>query len=272
MFAEIWPAPRFFLYLKELSFADIWVQGGPVPMRPASNFLSDRRAGVMTPDEVKQREVFGLTPDQEVGLGGIFENADFTNVTYRTKDQVSEIQFGRVRNQLENSHILCFSRVWSGDLCRKLECVAAVEIVDWEKLISSIRDQTGLKVEGSTVEYTRGNNREHFLKHIDDAWQAEFRIAAFGGDTSTDLWVNVPNGVAIPVDLNGAADGAPTHWTDFPLHHYDVGEAIAADSRKGMAPPSDWGGPPGRTARERYPHLFSTNLLKLVGPVRFPQR
>lgn len=42
---------KVYLYLEKEEWADAWVNGGEIPITPASNYQSDERIGTMTPDE-----------------------------------------------------------------------------------------------------------------------------------------------------------------------------------------------------------------------------
>ena len=65
---------------------------------------------------------------------------------------------------------------------------------------------------------TRSDDRAHVLKSIDDLWQAETRM--IWEDLAEELWVQIPAGTAVSVNLDDLPDGDPT-WEQLVLDTYD---------------------------------------------------
>lgn len=164
-----------YLYLQQMAFAETWVNGGgPIPLNPASAYLSDSRVGVMTPDET-------LVHDSAVDLTSLRPAVHVENVKgfsfigcsingWRVPDIV-DASFYR-----EDGLVLCFSNVLSAEICRRLGKVACVAVDDMLALKRHIDGQLGVESIGGSCEYTSDHRRNHFLKHCDDEWMKEFRL------------------------------------------------------------------------------------------------
>src|SRR5688572_2906378 len=97
-----------FLYLNDIGHISTWVDGGLVPLNPASSYLSRERRGTITPDECRQREC-DIDPAEawrDVGsvlVGATPENCDIEGVT------VLGITPTFLTDRFEDGLILCLS-------------------------------------------------------------------------------------------------------------------------------------------------------------------
>src|SRR5687768_13374470 len=65
---------RRFLYLANRAHAEAWMRGGPVPLRTASTYRKNERAGTGTPDENRTQEApDGLTGDEVDDVTRLFD-------------------------------------------------------------------------------------------------------------------------------------------------------------------------------------------------------
>lgn len=182
-----------YLYLRESEWIDAWINGGIIPINPASTYLSMERKGIMTPDETL---IYESTHDVESWPGFI------------EMDDVSDITFGSVRlngklmgtnihikeKRREDGVILSFCNHFSPETAKRLDGKkACVEIVDMELLKSSISKQLGVDCQSGNCQYSESHNRNHFLKSINDKWQDEFRLF---WNYPRPIKVEIPKGIA----------------------------------------------------------------------------
>lgn len=185
---------RLFLYLEKPSFADAWLNGGPIPLFPARKYLG-ARTGVMTPDEVRQHRIPDGWSRQKLSDSRfipasssadiIFENCAIDGVTIN----------GSLVDLAEDSQILCLSTMHSQAIQDRLGKAVCLEVTDIDKLRESFDMQLGRKSVAGAVNYTSGEQRGHFLKSVEDEWQKEYRVAWIGA-YSSQVDVIVPDGVA----------------------------------------------------------------------------
>ena len=166
-----------YLYLNEHWHAETWINGGEVPINPASFYRRIERGGIFTPDEnlIHKSEVdlTTLGPFLKVGPGSIIK--DFTFVGCVVDDE----PFPDITNAdyYENDGlILSFSSRLTGVLARKMKKKACIKIVDMDLLKRHLDDQLGVVSEAGPCKYTSGHQRNHFLKSDLDEWQAEYRL------------------------------------------------------------------------------------------------
>ena len=166
---------EIYLYLTEPDWVEPWVNGGEVPIKLASSYLSDARAGIMTPDEnlihespvpIPSLKNFGIHIEQ-------VKNFTFTNNTYNGV-KLPDIHNGSYYT--EDGLILSFCHHFHEETAERLEKRACVKINDISKLRKKLDKQLGCKGLMKKCEYTKDHRRNHFLKSVEDEWQDEFRI------------------------------------------------------------------------------------------------
>ena len=180
-----------YLYLEKEEFAKTWVNGGKVPIKPASYYLSDERDGTKTPDENRiYRSSVDIT-----SLGPKFiveEDADIRGFSFIgcTSDGVPYPDIINAYYYKEDGLILSFCNHFSIDTAHKLGKVICVEICDVRKTKREIDAQLGIVGNMKKCKYTDDHQRDHFLKFKDDSWQDEFRI--FWDCQQGERWVTIP--------------------------------------------------------------------------------
>lgn len=194
-----------YLYLEVPEYAHPWMSGGQVPIFPARKYLSQDRAGIYTPDELRQRSV-GLTdPRAAFGLdsfGLVAGSMTFVNCTIQTDDGAFPLH-GTVKQRFEDAYVLCFATERSARLMERLGKRVCVEILEPAKLVDLIGAQIQQRAFSGLVAYTDLPDRSHFLKSAHDRWQREYRLVWLR-DGDGPIWVNLPPGVATMVDLSDA--------------------------------------------------------------------
>lgn len=166
-----------YLYLNEHWHADTWVNGGLIPISPASTYRSMERSGINTPDEnlihkseldIRSiRSVLGIPPGTQI-RGLTIEKFNLNGVEL---PRVQDAQY-----YYDDGLILSFSSRLTHVVARKLCKKACVKILDMDQLKSSFDEQLGVKSEANFCRYTSGHERNHFLKSELDSWQAELRL------------------------------------------------------------------------------------------------
>ncbi|MBD8592321.1 hypothetical protein IFT75_02760 [Pseudomonas sp. CFBP 8758] len=192
-----------FLYLKERSWAEPWINGGAVPINPARFYRSETRAGVLTPDEnftIDSNFDIAAIPaiDMSVSGGAVISNLSFVNCTYGKKSLPNLYL-------REYSHwdgwIMCFCSVQSKQIAKRFGGKkACVQIVDFGKLKESLDTQLGDISQGKYCKYTSDHQRGPFLKSRQDEWQSEYRLF-WNGLHAEKRCVQIPSGVGKLVGL-----------------------------------------------------------------------
>jgi len=184
-----------FLYLTECEWMDPWVNGGEIPIKVASSYISKTRDGIMTPDE-------NLIHKSEVPIPTFFKGPItigklpvYKSVTI-TNNFINSVRMPEVRNAkyyVEDGLILSFCNHFSEQTAAKFKKNACVKIANIEALKKSIDEQIGRESVMRNCEYTNDHQRNHFLKSIEDEWQDEYRMfwKAVGAAS-----VVIPSGVA----------------------------------------------------------------------------
>lgn len=168
------PDAPLFLYLNEIEHAKTWIEGGYIPMKRASSYLSSERSGTRTPDEVRQHRWDGARPatfEGVIKIEGNVKDIRFTGTTVNG----NHIPDTRIDDYEEDAFVLCLSHTRSDELAKRLgnkKC--CIEIKDVSLLISAL--QTVGDARYGRVRYTKSEHRSHFMKSIDDAWQDEYRF------------------------------------------------------------------------------------------------
>lgn len=196
----------YYLYLKNEEFAHTWVNGGIVPLETASYYRTsdNTRNGVYTPDEniiFETKNGFNKLGAKDIlnsVIGGA--GAMMVNITINGKIMDSNGNVyaeGITKQYYEDGVILSLSTTLSIELLERFKTKnSVIKIVDIDKLILSLNEQLGIECTHKLCDYTLDDNRNHFLKHIDDSWQSEYRLF-WKGIERTD--VNIPSGLAINV-------------------------------------------------------------------------
>jgi hypothetical protein len=163
------------LYLTRREWAATWIQGGKIPIHPSSTYRSQERRGKFTPDEnlIRQysHDIRGLEP--YISIQGAHKNIRIGKLTINGRELASNFLSSRYE---EDGAVLCFSNTFSAEVGRRLGKTAAIRIMDMIALKSIIDSQVGTIGEMGPCEYTTSEQRNHFLKSIEDSWQDEFRI------------------------------------------------------------------------------------------------
>jgi hypothetical protein len=193
----------YYLYLTEEAWADNWVNGGIVPINPASTYLSDVREGTKTPDETFQRTVAGM-PDWVVGGNSgkgplnMLPGGDLTieGITIQVGENlIAHVAHGRATCQLEDGLILSLSTRLDGELACRLGKKACVQIRCMACLIEALDEQIGVNCKWGRVKYRDGYARDHFLKSESDSWQHEYRLLWLTNDVQRRM-VELPANTA----------------------------------------------------------------------------
>jgi hypothetical protein len=184
---------KLYRYLTKLEYAQVYINGGEIPIFPARSYLADERSGIFTPDEVLQQNLVNAPIEAIHALGKIsgYARIKFTNCSMTFADSnFTNVHYNR--NE-EDSLILCFATKLDKKLAEKLEKCICVEILNIDLLISEITKQLGVQPESGHCAYTEFDDRNHFLKSIEDSWQEEYRIVWKG--LKDKVVVSIPSGI-----------------------------------------------------------------------------
>lgn len=173
---------KLYLYLTKREWSKTWIEGGTIPLNLASKYLSDNRSGINTPDENNQRELKNLD-EKLLGLIGNMDDVptkgknsfkiDIGKISLDDKVVAKNVQYKRF---FEDGYILSFSTKLEKSIMQKLGKEACVEILDFVKLFEHLNSQIEINGVHKKCEYTKGENRNVFLKSIKDEWQHEYRF------------------------------------------------------------------------------------------------
>jgi hypothetical protein len=186
-----------YLYLAEAAHSRTWIEGGgPVPIRLASTYLSDRREGTSTPDE-------NLIHRSPVDMASLRPAIYFENVKDITMLScvINGAPVPDIRNAdfyREDGLVLCFSNTLSTEICRRLSKKVCVAIDDLASLKLVLDAQIGVTSTARKCDYTNNHERNHFLKHDADAWMDEYRLF---WPALKDASVTLPKGMARRCEL-----------------------------------------------------------------------
>jgi hypothetical protein len=166
---------RRYLYLTHESWAGAWIDGGVVPILPASTYKADVRLGTSTPDEnLIHQSPIDIASLRRFGIS-VQNVKDFTFVGNRCNG----IPMPECRNAdyyVEDGIILSFSNVASLEIMNRLGKAACVAILDFDNLKCSLDKQLNTIGVADNCGYTADHQRNHFLKGVLDSWQQEYRI------------------------------------------------------------------------------------------------
>jgi hypothetical protein len=202
---------NLFLYLRDDAWADTWVNGGKVPLSPASNYRreEDERSGIFTPDEVRHVSLDGFDAPTEKFVESIMSTlppmVQFKDVSWFDGTNSGRLD-GYVMQQDRNSLILCFASIFSRKLLNRFgDKNAVVRVIDPRRLLTILGEQIGVPTQYRRIQYTSGPRRNTFLKSKADAWQHEVRMAWFPEVVET-RWVVLPPGIAVKLDIAQAGN------------------------------------------------------------------
>ena len=167
----------FYLYLNEHDHAQTWINGGSIPINPASTYRSMERAGIYTPDEnlihsspvdlAKLTQLIDLAPGVQIKGLSLYS-------CYNNGEPVPTIENAAYYE--DDGLILSFSYRLTKTLARRMKKKCCVKILDMDDLKNHIDEQLGVKSIAGPCKYTWGHQRNHFLKSDDDLWQEEYRL------------------------------------------------------------------------------------------------
>lgn len=163
-----------FLYLTKKEWVGPWINGGQIPINPASTYRKMERKGIFTPDE---NLIYEATHPYSL-LHGVIEVENSKNVTIQNFN-INGIPIDNMHikeRRIEDGLILSFCNHFSVNTANRLKKEAAIEILDIELLIKTINQQINTECKKGNCRYTSGHNRNHFLKSSHDAWQDEYRL------------------------------------------------------------------------------------------------
>jgi len=191
-----------YIYLQKRDHANTWVNGGQVPIHPASKYRDSERKGVKTPDENQLIEISGEGNKSGITdvVNQVIHNPLGTTIVNGSIYNGNQIVAKDIiyKKQYEDGVILSLSDTLSPDIFIKLDNrEAVVKIIDINKLKSIIDDQIGIISDSGICLYTSTDERNHFKKHIEDSWQREYRFIWTG--LSETKYVEIPQGIAIDV-------------------------------------------------------------------------
>lgn len=185
---------QVYLYLNEVSHADTWVNGGKIPIKPASSYKSQARKGVMTPDEnliyKSEVELSKLSPFISIDDGAQIQGLTCIG---NTIDGIPLPDIVDAQRYEEDGLILSFSQRLSLTVARRMAKVACVKVKDIFALKTVIDEQIGYPSKSGLCNYTYDHQRNHFLKSYKDSWQDEFRLF---WPVMSEVWVTIPAGLA----------------------------------------------------------------------------
>lgn len=187
---------RLFIYLNETEHADTWLEGGQIPILPASHYRKKERKGIHTPDElliynspipIESLENYGIS------IRGAVKDCSFIDCKsngFRIPD------IHNLSHYEEDALVLCFCKSSREELAERFGGKqACVEIQSIKNLKRYIDRQLGYRGELRECKYTNDHQRNHFLKSEQDAWQEEVRII-WKVHNPAKRWVKVKPGTA----------------------------------------------------------------------------
>lgn len=184
-----------YLYLNEPEHAQTWVEGGEIPINPASVYKSMERSGVFTPDEnlihKSEMDLMNLGPGIHLDPAGNFKNITFINCDFGA----GPVNVNAGDYYAENGLLLSFSTALSKAVMDRFKTKkVCVKILDIDRLKSILDLNLGCESQADKCRYTTGHERNHFLKSFLDIWQQEYRL--FWKCKPERQWVSIPAGLA----------------------------------------------------------------------------
>lgn len=187
------PTTPLYLHLTKSEWAQPWIGGGEIPIFSARKYLSNERAGVMTPDEIRQERWDGASRSELEGAIKIEGNAFFDIRMQGCRINGVPIPDTRIDRYDQNAAILCLSLSNSRSISKRLGKECCLEIKELSSLIEVFFRKFGNALYGKII-YTKSGERSHFMKGEEDDWMEEFRIVAPGIEENHLL--TLPKGIA----------------------------------------------------------------------------
>ncbi|EGR2205853.1 hypothetical protein RCC09_004615 [Vibrio parahaemolyticus] len=164
-----------YLYLTEVEWADAWINGGEIPISLASSYLSESREGIYTPDEnLIHDSPYPIPAFRQFGIH--LENVKNVTMTGNTFNGKKIPDVKNASYYKEDGLILSFCNELDTEIARRLGKKACVKILDMHQLKMALDSEVGSKGIMKNCSYTKGFQRDHFLKSTEDSWQNEFRL------------------------------------------------------------------------------------------------
>ena len=197
---------KLYVYLTEKEWVSTWTNGGTIPLFLASNYKKDYRKGTFTPDENRIKQLDGCDDKNHHEMinvvrsvfGNSTGNFIARNNSYFVDGRSVAPPTLMYTQKNEDVLILCLSTECNKSLADRLGKEACVEILDIEKFKTNIDDQLGIVGQKFLCQYTSTENRHHFLKSTEDAWQKEYRII---WKVAHKCEVDLPAGLCIEKEL-----------------------------------------------------------------------
>lgn len=190
-----------YVYLPQEWMVKTWIDGGKLPIKPSITYKSDERKQQMTPDEnLVLHSNMSLQDAHQLGFDfqGHMQFISFSNNVTSTGQTIPDIYIRELKE--ENGLVLCFANSYSKSIAARFDRKFCVRINDIELLKNTIENQLGATGISGNCNYTIDHNRNTFLKHIEDAWQDEFRI--FWPTLKDEVLVDIPQGSATAVAVS----------------------------------------------------------------------
>ena len=185
-----------YLYLTCPDWAKAWVNGGKVPLNPASVYKRMDREGIYTPDE---NLIYESTHDLQLLHPAVkIEGSKNVSIGKVVINGITVAENVIASKYEEDGIILSLCNRKSKDIAHKLNKTACVKILDIDHLKNILDDQLGKVSIAKECEYTASYERNHFLKSTEDQWQDEFRLF---WDHQTRVQVILPKGIAKRIKL-----------------------------------------------------------------------
>lgn len=184
-----------YLYLNEPSHAETWVNGGEIPINPASTYKKDDRKGIFTPDEnlihKSEMDMMGLGPGVFFDPAGSYRNITMIDCDFGA----GPVNVTAADYYHDDGLILSFSRSLSREVMDRFENKkVCVKISSVDKLRKVLDKRLGCKSVYGDCKYTNDHQRNHFLKSVEDEWQQEYRMFWKAGVKTR--WAKIPGGLA----------------------------------------------------------------------------
>lgn len=160
-----------YLYLTKREWVDAWVNGGEVPIKLASSYLSSERKGTYTPDENRIH-------NSPVDITSLLDIENVRGLTMRN-NYIGSKRLPDAYNaeyRLEDGFVLSLCNSYSTYIEAKLCKEACVRIKDVGMLKHCIDKQLRQIGEMGSCRYRYDHQRNHFLKSSKDKWQDEYRL------------------------------------------------------------------------------------------------
>lgn len=186
-----------YLYLNFPEWKDAWINGGKIPLNPASVYKRMDRDGIYTPDEnliyESTHDLKLLEPMVKIGVGS--KNISIGKLVNNGVTVAENVQASIYE---EDGVILSLCNRKSKSIARELKKQACVKILDLEFLKAVIDEQLGKVSIAKPCTYTTSYERNHFLKSTKDEWQDEYRLF---WDHQEKVEIILPKGIAKSIKI-----------------------------------------------------------------------